>query len=266
MATKPENEQKKLNRIGDLLPREEWDFSTCPEDRLGFCFAYEYARAFPEIIKRFRHAKKHDRSQFDHHGQWHHVISSDMYSEDGVYLEVIDAPVGFPKKPYLQTTHHITKESLVPFNTGQILLRSVVITPEGHYRAEGVRAPVDPEEVSHLQIDLRQADKHLIKAFAQWLKKAHGKRQKLETRGRGARRTRTDLKALGAVRLMRHFAKHGLTMEAARQYAGSQSIPKKWRLYEEQTDWSEAKKTVQAIKEQWLMGNPWYMEDEWLRD
>jgi type IV secretory pathway TraG/TraD family ATPase VirD4 len=37
----------KVASIGELIEREEWDFSTCPEDRLRFCFTCEYAREIP---------------------------------------------------------------------------------------------------------------------------------------------------------------------------------------------------------------------------
>ncbi len=36
MALKFTSKIDEIKRIGDLLDRDEWDFSSCPEDRLPF--------------------------------------------------------------------------------------------------------------------------------------------------------------------------------------------------------------------------------------
>ena len=180
---KPEStsELDEIKRIGDLLDRVEWDFSSCPEDRLGFCLAYEYAREVPEIIERFEQAQKHDRSQFDEHGQWHHIFYSYTERNEKEPGDVLDAPVGFPDQPYLKTTHHVHPGSYYPFLVGHRPLHPVVVNPDGTYEVGGRHVP---GPVFHFQIDLRFADKPIVEAFAEWLEKTHGDREAIEKRGR----------------------------------------------------------------------------------
>lgn len=259
MATKPDNELEEQKRIGDLLDRDEWDFSRCPEERIYFCFTYEYAREIPSIIERFRYAQEHDREQFDEEGQWHHVVYNDVQNPAGAFLEVIDAPPGFPEKPYLQTIHFVTENSHIPFDVGQRPLRPVIVKPDGGYEAADWYRPDDlaPDQVFHFHVNWRFADKPIVEAFAEWLDKAregHEDRKAQEKRGRSEpRRCRSDLKTLAMARLVRHFAKHGSTIEAASAYAANvEGIPRKWQLYSEATDWAAAKGEVQKIIDEWL--------------
>ena len=170
---KPENKLDKVNHIGDLLDRLEWDFSSCPDNRLYFCFTTEFAREIPEIIKQFYHDQEHNPKKFDEgYGQWHHIIFSDTGNKEGACLEVIDAPEGFPEKPYLSTFHHIDDTSYLPYDVGRKPLRPVVVKPNGGYQADDWKPDnLRPDQVEHFQIDWDFSDAAIVAAFAEWLKK-----------------------------------------------------------------------------------------------
>jgi hypothetical protein len=250
------------------IDRAEWDFSRCPDDRGYLAYTYEYGRQIPEIIERFNHDRAHNPAAFDPLGTWHHVVVSEMPTgslrvsdpetpEEAArlnktpYLEVIDAPAGFPDTPYLQTTHLVMAESYSPFVVGEEPVRVVIVNKNGGYEAADPYHPdpPTPEQVVHFEINRRYTDHAILQWMAQWLKKTRGDQKSLERRGTSEiTRCHADLKALGAVRLMEHFG----SAEEARDHTAKLGVGNGLGLYANLAEWSEAKKRVRLIIEQWL--------------
>ena len=173
------------------------------------------------------------------------------HRDDGIYLEVIDAPRGFPDLPYLKTSHMGTAESYTPFMVGEQPIRPVIVKKDGGYEADDWHDPDDlaPEQVSHFQINWRYTDHAILKSLAPWLAKARGDRKPLERRGKNeVTRCHADLKALGAWRLIEHFG----NAEMARDYTARLGLNDYQGLYVNLAEWSEAKTRVRSIIDQWL--------------
>src|SRR5258708_3764114 len=103
MARKQESELEKVLRIGDGVPRSEWDFLACPEENLYFCFGYEFARQLarevPAFLARFKAAPA---KEFDANGTWHYILTGQLDEATGGFdfAEFVDAPPGFPPPPF----------------------------------------------------------------------------------------------------------------------------------------------------------------------
>jgi hypothetical protein len=254
--------------VAKTIARAEWDFSQCPDDRAYLCYTYEYGRQIPEIRERFLHDQVHNPAAFDPQETWHHVVVSEMPTgslrvsdpetpeeaerlNKTPYLEVIDAPMGFPDKPYLQTTHCVTVESYSPFVIGLEPLRPAIQKADGGWQADDLYHPdnLREDEVAHFAIDRRSSDNALLKHFAQWLEKTRGGRKSIELRGKNqVTRCLADLKALGAARLVNHFG----TAVAAQNYTASLGCNNYQGLYVGLGDWTEAKDRVNAVIARWL--------------
>jgi hypothetical protein len=161
------------------LPIEQWDFrgiDNLPAEHLYFCLTYEYAREVKCIREAFEADKKTGR-HFDEHGNWHFVLyveeSIDELGLDRMELafERIDAPPGFPDKPYLDTDHIITDNAYVPFSPPALQRPTppvVSVTWNGQNWVAD-QEPCPYEHVHFLAINWIAPDTNLKNAFAKWL-------------------------------------------------------------------------------------------------
>ena len=232
--------KKIRNNSGTELPRDEWDFESCPQGREKHCFFYEYAREVPWILDEFRLAQRCGRKVkfgwdcgFDEFGNWHFWSfgNSELHDDWGIVIQV---PPGFPDKPYLKTEHRIVEPTPIgrsepPFNEAE------------EWRKEGFS---EMGNWTKVRLNWDYPDKLLLKEFQKWLKRnrPHAAR---ERRGNApSRRYRAELKALGAYRLM---VKCDMTAEKAQAYT-KKFVPH--GLYTKISDWYEAKsKTLYTLEE-----------------
>jgi hypothetical protein len=232
-----------MNNKKDLA-LEEWDFErsiakfNLNNDQVYFCMTYEYAREVPTIINAFRQdSAYHHRT--DSMQPWHFGVLvymsdvSDDPMDTEVVLEVVDAPIGFPDKSYqsIFRDHKITPESFEPFD-----------------RSASVREPTGGEpgdSIHKLYVNWDQSDDHLVNDFSQWIKKAR-RGPAFERRGRSRiRKSMAELKALAALRLIRHYG----TAEAAMSHTQTLGFPN--GLYANLNDWYAAKSTAVKTIELW---------------
>jgi hypothetical protein len=238
------------SKVNSVPAREEWDFSRCPDHQVYYCFTYEYARQSPALVAQFHHDEQHDPPSFDLYGQWHHVFWRKAPKGDDGWPEVIDAPFGFPDKPYLLTRHYLCDDSRRPLGRPLQPLLPVAMNPDGTYQIDipGEGEEVSPEDLSIFKIDLRCANKPIIAAFARCLKSMRGKRKPLELRGKDeVDQCRADLLALGAYRLIRHFK----SAPAAAKHTEDLGFTGNLRLFSEPSRWYKAKARAEAILAAW---------------
>jgi hypothetical protein len=231
------------------LAREEWDFTSCPDDRTYFCYTYEYAREVPALVAKFRDEALHGYT-FDILGQWHHVfLRKDLSGKDG-WPEVIDAPPGFPEKPYLLTDHFVNEYSRRPVTKLEHPLKPVVINPDQTFQ---VNLPTDrrelsPDQLSVFQVNWLFSNKALVADFARWVRANRGDRKPIEFRGRNeVAECQSDLKNLGALRLIRHFG----SQPAAAAYTESLGLKGNLKLFSEPSRWYKAKADAEEILAEW---------------
>jgi hypothetical protein len=213
------------------LPRDEWDFENCRSGYERHCFHYEYAREVPWIVDEFRLAEHclpkvnfGWQPGFDEFGNWHFWSfgNSEMCDDWALVMQV---PPGFPDKPYLKTSHRIVEPrrfgiSEPPFNEAE------------EWKKKGVG---EMGTWTKVRINWECPDKILQKEFQNWLKRNRPRPPRQQRGLAPARRYRSELKALGAYRLM---VKCGMTAEAAQAYTKRFL---RYGLYAKIPDWYEAK-------------------------
>jgi hypothetical protein len=244
-----------------LTPLPVWQYnfhqlSQLPAEHLRFCFAYEYAREVPRILEAFKADKEAGRG-FDEHGNWHFVVyvpepipnaTIDFPpAPAALVLEPLDAPPGFPDKPYLQTKHIITERAYEPFyppGRGP--------TPVASVEWNGVcwlaKEPKCPREhVYFLGIDWTKPETALRDAFVSWMRENKPPYMVAEMQTGKDERDKwfTLLKALGVYRLARHY---GTVAEAFRQL---DKLGQTGVLYSHEADWNRAKKQAERVIALW---------------
>jgi hypothetical protein len=226
---------------GIPLAREEWDFEKLisqhrlTNDQIYFCMTYEFAREVPSIVKLFQDDEEYHRLA-EESCPWHHIVSYELGDTNEYVLEVIDAPRGFPDEPYFKVfrNHVITRANFDPLSNDL----AVCNFQKGH-----------PEANKHtLHIDWNASPQNLINDFKIWVSQNRpaGKRP-IERRGKSALvRNLSLLKKLGAYRLMRAMGGPQKLVDAFSR-AGSGFTPP----YRDVKEWSNAKKEVAALINEW---------------
>ena len=202
------------------LKREDWDFSDCPPGVEWYCFQYEFGREVPHLFTK----------------------------DDGS----LDAPcwfgdTGFPGTPFLLSEAKPLSEQweFRPRFAGN-KPRSVGFGSSAFLRA--VRTKAELSFYALLAIDWTQPDKRLVKDFGEWLKESRPL-PATERRGKGSSRPYlADLKALGALRLLRA----GLSAAKAKAFTKAQS--KCGALYQKESDWYAARKYAEKVLDDWFRG------------
>jgi hypothetical protein len=180
------------------LAREDWDFSACPDDQLEACFFYEVARECPHL----RGSGAFQRAE----------PGADLQLEGRCAVTIVDlykVCPEFPAAPFLtipkpQRTQRIANlhNATPPVQADlSALIRQCANNPPNSKTIDyGVGV------VAAFYIDLRISDEKLAKGFRQWLKKNRPLwAVPMIRKGKGSSREqlRKDLKALGALRLLR---------------------------------------------------------------
>jgi hypothetical protein len=233
-------------------PREEWDFeSLChdlsgktPEEKLEInstlysCFAYEYARSLPHVLRAFRSDRRANRRMGG--GVWQCFlpeISIESFSTDWDELEYfpklaslkIIAPAGFPEVPFLSLE---SKPRNLPFEE---LLRSEPVIPitehDGIFYGDNGHA-YPHTGVAHLHIDWHSSDDAIVRSFRSWLERNRPS-PPLPLQGKSLRRElEAHLKALGVWRLLQAFDRDvNKAAEYCQKTAGKTPFvrPEDWR-------------------------------------
>ncbi len=219
--------------ISATLAREQWDFSRCPDDKIGMCHGYEYSRESPEVIAAYYRDKKRNRN-FDKFGNWRTIFYSKSFDGDAPtsLVEMTLIPRGFPEMPFLLLHPRYKKPS-------EKLSDLMPAVEDGGPRDLALARKMKFPFCAALKLNWDASNKTLIKDFAKWLKKKRPHPAR-ERRGESAaRRELAELKALGAYRLLRNF-----TAEEALEYT-RQFLPR--GLYAKIPDWYEAKSRALKI-------------------
>jgi len=240
------------------LPREEWVFTgvdLLPPEHSYFCFTDEYGRNVKCIRDAFEADKKIGR-HFDQHGNWHFVLRVEKSLGRGlgrveVAFERIDAPPGFPHKPYLKRHHIITDNAYAPLPppAPKHALPPVVSVTWGGQDWLTAQGPCPHDHVYFLGLDWIAPDTNLEHAFAQWLKVNRPPYGAPEKRTGKTERVRwcALLKALGVYRLVRHYG----TVASAFRNVASQDGDLLRFLYRNEADWYRAYKQTDRILQMW---------------
>ncbi len=277
------------------LSREEWDFraqpekgdkkrkpdggkfSFLPDNEVGLCWLYEFARTGPDVefVLNQRKAAK-DPRDFD--SLLDHYYRTDPNGKEG-FAPVVDWYYflwpEWPEKPFLKVKERVRKKRykamwgqnpdralrMVPLRE---IYRYVVdlkagkkpdlkklglwpsdrieILPDTWVVRKSPRIPVaSPREIVALEVDHDLPIKVMKERFGHWLK---SRREATEfftsDTGKGMTKTqRAELCAFGAYRLR----ESGMTMQAALEHTEKASGK---ALFSNVTDWSKAKKTALA--------------------
>ena len=189
------------------LPREEWDFSSCPKDDLFECWAYEFARETAVICKDVKALRKGVAPIFDN------LVKAlrERISRTPRLMAVFWYCPEFPDIPYLTIPRDERGRrirALWPPTTSSIAIKPKLGPPPdiGQQLARG-RVLYGSMEYALFEIDWTEAPTYLKHAFSEWLKENRPKDiQVHETRGAGnfQRQWSDDLKALGAKRLLKN--------------------------------------------------------------
>ena len=219
--------------------REEWDFEAYyanwldddPKSQTSFlqklheCFAYEYARSLPHVVKTFRDDKRLGRRIVD--GAWHCylVLPTMPIAALDATLELLDtsvepwdeleffpglspvrliAPEGFPKTPYLKLGN-LDQPKPASLET---LVRPASVTSVTEQRGiyiDNNGWAYQHNWVSMVHVNWHDCDDVIIKSFRDWVAKARPK-PAAPMQGKSIRRElAANLKALGTWRLLHAF-------------------------------------------------------------
>ena len=258
------------------LSREEWDFEALISkigDRLVFAFGYEFGRELPGVIAAHEEDRRVHR-RIDEAGNWHCVLvkrdpnrvvefadcfpylhNPDGYNDgflpDGKIphfeFEIIDAPSGFPDTPYLllNPAHQLGSRSHFPTIPKRLGFTQAYLD-QGQW-INGNRQFVPPDEVYNIHIEWTLNNSEIEADFARWLTTLTRPRDAVERRGTGGgRELLTDLKSLGAWRLLKV---HQDDFRAARAFTQQQGKPS--GLFVRKEDWDDARDRAQAILDDW---------------
>ena len=185
------------------LAREEWDFSTCPEDQLKACFFYELARECRHVADAARALRKHLKE-----------IGADSTPDHQLAVTVVDlfkdCPE-FPDTPFLAIP---TAERYRRIKKLGKVIPPVQVDLAGlirRYRNQAITGKTikyGQGDIFGFYLDWRISDDKLIEGFAHSLKtnRPHSAVATVR-RGQGSspQQIRKDLKALGAWRLLQQM-------------------------------------------------------------
>lgn len=248
----------------------EWDFSQCPDDRLYYCWAYEFARESPTLIEHYRHdqkmAQKHsDKFMFDDGGNWHHPVN--VWSKHALWkleksacVNMLVIAAGFPDAPYVKTKHKPARvKPFVQAWTKQMRLKHLVSDGQlddfkGLGGIHNILDKLPNLPKSHiLRIRWDFSNKELVEAFKVWLKRSRPFKAHLDCRGKSAfKKYGADLKALSAYRLMRTLS----VTEAIAHMKKCGRNP----LFQKECDWFTARKRAAKVLRQEFNTEPYFAE------
>jgi hypothetical protein len=218
-------------------------FESCPEGREQYCWGYEYARESDVIVADYRDSMKHGTpGEFDEHGNsWRTItiLDADGELEEQIGIEL---PPGFPEEPYLRTAHVPWKLKGEPLLDLEELIGWSVMDAE---QVKHYRPPPAQRYFAHLYIQWEAADKTLVKDFRRWLKAQRPFPAKTRRGKSAVREFMSDLKALGAYRLMR-------VMSVAEAIRHTAKLRRGNPLFLKGPDWYKARRRAKAVIERYF--------------
>lgn len=200
----------------DVLKREEWDFSLCPDEHLEACYFYEFARE----SEKSKASERVHREQIE--------SAADEYEAESLtnnrLLHVFNFHKScpeFPETPFLLIpTAERTKRIASLWNPAalrQANLSTIIRTHTADhsqsktlkYRTGYSEGAIEEGVIAAFYIDWNIALPNMAKGFRQWLEdnKPPGACVGAKNGGGSTRRQQqTRLKALGALRLLRRMS------------------------------------------------------------
>jgi hypothetical protein len=191
------------------LDREEWDFSTCPDEQLEACYFYEFAKECPHAIRVSRVAHESLKEITAAYGP------KASYSLAAGVIDLFKDCPEFPGTPFLcipklereQRIANLCKAnplvqadlpSLIRQHANKPLRRKAIGKTLKYLAGQG--------DIAAFYIDWRMTNEQLIQGFRQWLRTNRPLTAvPIVRKGKGSSREqiRKDLKALGAWRLLK---------------------------------------------------------------
>ena len=256
----------------ERIAREEWDFckESIPDDALGICLLYEYAR---EKLKRSPALRKLFKECTTPNWSFASYFALAPYFSGDFGRAIID--VNLRETPWLRSqSSKFSNQDMKEFGLKKGVTPSSAFfreedfyrdmdfpswaTPMDHFK---FIAPIAMNSIHNLNaeeqdlrhgffcIDLNMADKRIVDRFADWLmdyrkKMRQGGKRNAKNDGTGksftAIQQRTLLKQLGCTRLMAI----GMTVDEAIDYSTKKSKNKE-AIYSDIKQWSKAKRSVE---------------------
>ena len=248
------------------LVREDWNFSTCCDDEVQDCFDYEFARESQEAISYIERGRAPARGEtFEDLFRLFWEDRPQYVGENTpptLHARLFSACPEWPDKPYLSINRQERKRRLTVMGgtstahtiNSDLSNLSGLGMVNGYYELGGTIQSIEHEWqwYAGFEIDWRLSNEEMIKSFKDWLidnRPLHIKPIKDGKVGAGSpqRQMRSDLKALGAFRLLR---KHGTWLKA---YNASFDDAKKELLAHSPSAWTRAKQRAAS-----LIGRPFY--------
>ncbi|MDP6736859.1 MAG: hypothetical protein QF732_10240 [Nitrospinaceae bacterium] len=233
------------------LELEEWWFEECPKDELQHCWAYELGRHIHEVVWRYLEDKRNkfkvEGTDVRVNGVWSYCLRLYSNSNQKIPLTQLDiaAPSGFPEKPYLALDRSkLDKETL------RVLSSPVRITPFDQANLA--------KDIFAAQFNWAYSNKQILGGIKNWLEKCD-RPKPTKVQGLAPERIhRTNLKALGAYRLIKFCG----SVEGAISYVEN---AKKSPPYAHPNRWYVAKRKAQKqIKDINLQSGFWHPDIELL--
>jgi hypothetical protein len=200
------------SRFEDVrLAREDWDFSGCPEDQLKACFFYEFARECSHAIRVARVAHESLKEITEAYGP-----KASYALAAGVIDLFKDCPE-FPETPFLciskvererRIANLFKANPLVQADLPSLIRQYANKTPRRKAIGKTLKYLAGQGDIAAFNIDWRMSDEQLTQGFRQWLRTNRPLTAvPIVRRGKGSSREqlRKDLKALGALRLLRNM-------------------------------------------------------------
>src|SRR5215469_14385056 len=212
MATVPrKNDIERTEEECPRLPRFEWDFSTCPSWELAECWYYEFKRESPlarQIVVDWR--KDREPPTFD---EFLNLAQAMLMPPERGHLDAFCPE--WPSYPYLSIPPAERKRrfsQLFPNETESLAAElEPRPAPPGALSLEAVNFILEldgkKERIQEVDVTFRirrsMADKEIMRRVAAWLKVHRAYRGYKASPNVLNRRLRADLKALGALRVLR---------------------------------------------------------------
>jgi hypothetical protein len=253
---------------GNILAREEWDFSTCPPDELRDCYYYELMReskVHRDSLLKWRRYQK--GSTFD---DWLPISSKPSRAGRPPLFgwEFFSFCPEWPAQPYLSIPQderqrrrklipkivqpadernglrvHLLPKLLKNYSDGTPTGKKYVLPP---LNLATVKSDDGTHETVAFEIDWRHTDGTLSKLFRLWLKINRPKEVRrwiIKGKGRTSEQIRKDLKALGAWRLLQKMT----WQEAALLTSESDPSPNCKSLFDNQSSWIGARHHAEKV-------------------
>jgi hypothetical protein len=230
----------------------EWKFDAFRDElegrRLYFCFTYEYARCVPWIVKAIRNERRQGLP-YRHKVLARRLPGGVTENSLGLSAKPEDCDLlltgeGFPQVPFLDAGFEKMPDEEFP-NAPETPALQPAISIDERWLGGETYTEVPAEEIYSFAIRWDRSPDAIISAFKKWVHDGHPREQE---KGRGTcreRNIRTDLKALGAWRLLRCFKGN---IPEARKIVDPVRLD---LFYARDEDWLKAQDRAQRIIDDW---------------